>query len=343
MRFISERPSLNLGNFSPSLLPAAPVSAPPQQSGFNISDLFSLGAEARQTVSGLGEFATNTLGDFFGNLQDVAEARLNGANDAVFAQQAVADAETLARRDGANDAVYTQEIIAEREREASLNGANDAVHAQEIIAERNRLAEATDAETTAPPAEIAPEDYPDSVKALGENLLARGHASPEVEKLQELLNAQGHELEVDGIFGPKTEDALKAYQQEQLDAQTEADKMDPEKAFKVDGIVGPQTRGALAKDEIDAAATAAEDAKLNGAADHALAENTVAERRAEELSGAGDHAKAENIAAERRAGELSGAGDHAKAENLAAEKTAERNAERAPSGDDKDSEGKGPR
>lgn len=102
-------------------------------------------------------------------------------------------------------------------------------------------------------------------------MLGRGNAGPEVKQLQELLNNNGFSLETDGIFGPKTEAALKEFQSRQG-------------LSMVDGVVGPETYGAM--DKV---------AAVNGAGDGAAAENAVAAK----LNGAGDGAKAENLAAER--------------------------------------------
>ena len=57
---------------------------------------------------------------------------------------------------------------------------------------------------------------------------SQGHPVP---ALQYLLQARGHPVTVDGIFGPKTEAAVENFQT--------ADQI------RVDGIVGPQTWGAL--------------------------------------------------------------------------------------------------
>jgi peptidoglycan hydrolase-like protein with peptidoglycan-binding domain len=48
-----------------------------------------------------------------------------------------------------------------------------------------------------------------------------------VRTLQDLLRARGHSVAVDGIFGPQTESAVKAFQQS--------------KGLAADGIVGPLT------------------------------------------------------------------------------------------------------
>ena len=58
-------------------------------------------------------------------------------------------------------------------------------------------------------------------------LVRRGdHAFP-VRPLQQLLRARNHPVAVDGIFGPRTESAVRAFQQD--------------RGLAADGIVGPQT------------------------------------------------------------------------------------------------------
>lgn len=57
---------------------------------------------------------------------------------------------------------------------------------------------------------------------------SQGHPLP---ALQYLLRDRGHHVTVDGIFGPKTEAAVEAFQTSDH--------------LRVDGIVGPQTWGAL--------------------------------------------------------------------------------------------------
>jgi peptidoglycan hydrolase-like protein with peptidoglycan-binding domain len=58
-------------------------------------------------------------------------------------------------------------------------------------------------------------------------LVRRGSRVFPVRPLQQLLRARGHAVAVDGIFGPQTEGAVKAFQQS--------------RNLAVDGIVGPQT------------------------------------------------------------------------------------------------------
>jgi peptidoglycan hydrolase-like protein with peptidoglycan-binding domain len=62
-------------------------------------------------------------------------------------------------------------------------------------------------------------------------LVKRGSQGHPVPALQHLLRARGHPVTADGIFGPKTEAAVRGFQT--------ADRI------TVDGIVGPQTWDAL--------------------------------------------------------------------------------------------------
>lgn len=64
-------------------------------------------------------------------------------------------------------------------------------------------------------------------------LLFRGDTGPQVAELQHRLNEEeGVDLEVDGIFGPRTEAAVRAFQRRAG-------------GLKIDGIVGPATAAAL--------------------------------------------------------------------------------------------------
>jgi lysozyme family protein len=62
-------------------------------------------------------------------------------------------------------------------------------------------------------------------------LVREGDQQHPVQTLQYLLRARGHTLTVDGIFGPVTDAAVRAFQQQ--------------KSLAVDGIVGPNTWSAL--------------------------------------------------------------------------------------------------
>ena len=65
------------------------------------------------------------------------------------------------------------------------------------------------------------------------NQLSYGSKGSEVTELQKLLNQNGYSLDTDGIFGTKTQSAVKDYQQKNN--------------LDVDGIVGNNTWGALTK------------------------------------------------------------------------------------------------
>ena len=60
---------------------------------------------------------------------------------------------------------------------------------------------------------------------------SQGAKEHPVPTLQHLLRARGQSVAVDGIFGPRTDAAVRAFQQQ--------------KGLAVDGIVGPATWGAL--------------------------------------------------------------------------------------------------
>jgi peptidoglycan hydrolase-like protein with peptidoglycan-binding domain len=62
-------------------------------------------------------------------------------------------------------------------------------------------------------------------------LVRQGDQQHPVQTLQYLLRARGHNLTVDGIFGPGTDAAVRAFQQQN--------------GLAIDGIVGPATWSAL--------------------------------------------------------------------------------------------------
>lgn len=165
-------------NYSTGAAPAE-VAKPEEasQPSFNIGDLVSLGKDAiggvANAAGALGDFAQNTMGDFFNRAGSLA-------------RQAAAKQDALAG---------------------------------------NNL-------------------------GLGQGLLGKGNAGPEVKALQEQLRSQGFDIKADGIFGPKTEAALKDFQAKQAE--------NGGKAIAVDGVAGPETRAALGKAAEEAKAEAAE-------------------------------------------------------------------------------------
>jgi peptidoglycan hydrolase-like protein with peptidoglycan-binding domain len=62
-------------------------------------------------------------------------------------------------------------------------------------------------------------------------LTRQGDQDHPVRTLQDLLRARGHNVTVDGIFGPRTDAAVRGFQRQQ--------------GLTVDGIVGPDTWSAL--------------------------------------------------------------------------------------------------
>jgi peptidoglycan hydrolase-like protein with peptidoglycan-binding domain len=61
--------------------------------------------------------------------------------------------------------------------------------------------------------------------------MSRGSQGPHVAELQNVLNQAGFDLDEDGIFGRRTEAAVRHFQTDQ--------------GLDVDGIVGPHTKQAL--------------------------------------------------------------------------------------------------
>ena len=84
--------------------------------------------------------------------------------------------------------------------------------------------------------------------------LKAGSSGSQVKVLQNLLNGNGANLEVDGVYGPKTEAAVKDYQ--------------TKNGLTVDGMVGPETSGSLT------GGSSAGSTGNNGSANNASAGNT---------------------------------------------------------------------
>lgn len=77
-------------------------------------------------------------------------------------------------------------------------------------------------------------------------MLSNGSSGAEVEALQRKLIAKGvNPGPIDGVFGPKTEEAVRRFQEQQ--------------GLQVDGIAGPNTLGALGLGEDETPPAAARD------------------------------------------------------------------------------------
>jgi peptidoglycan hydrolase-like protein with peptidoglycan-binding domain len=66
---------------------------------------------------------------------------------------------------------------------------------------------------------------------MANNYLSTGSRGKDVRELQVQLNENGFDLDVDGVYGPKTQSAVKAYQKKN--------------GLKVDGLAGVETMGSL--------------------------------------------------------------------------------------------------
>lgn len=72
---------------------------------------------------------------------------------------------------------------------------------------------------------------PTTEQPAGAELLRRGSSGPEVSAVQQRLADRGWRIAVDGVFGPRTEAVVRAFQRR--------------RDLAVDGVVGPRTRAAL--------------------------------------------------------------------------------------------------
>jgi len=84
-------------------------------------------------------------------------------------------------------------------------------------------------------------------------MLQRGSSGEEVEALQKKLAAMGiNPGPVDGVFGPKSDHAVRRYQEQH--------------GLEIDGIAGPMTLGALGLADESAAGGGTEDEQEGGGA-----------------------------------------------------------------------------
>lgn len=78
-----------------------------------------------------------------------------------------------------------------------------------------------------------------------DGLLQLGSTGTDVRRLQDLLGAHGYDLKIDGIYGPKTEAAVRAYQREH--------------GLQIDGIAGPETMTHLQEGDMPSAKEVADE------------------------------------------------------------------------------------
>lgn len=107
----------------------------------------------------------------------------------------------------------------------------EAKHADEFAGlGKPKPAASGDKAPTPEKAEVKETDAKPEAKPAA-RLLGKGLAGKDVKALQEKLNGMGAKLDLDGIFGPKTEAALKKFQEENN--------------LKVDGLAGVNTNAKL--------------------------------------------------------------------------------------------------
>lgn len=106
------------------------------------------------------------------------------------------------------------------------------------------------------------QDYTEDATDDSQTYLLRNDAGSDVEQLQSDLSEQGHIVQVDGIFGPETENAVKNYQDEQ--------------GLDVDGIAGPNTYDALASGHSDSEDAVASENSSDDDASNGESENQEA-------------------------------------------------------------------
>lgn len=92
--------------------------------------------------------------------------------------------------------------------------------------------------------DAAADDRPWDGRSYPGRLIRRGDRGPEVKAVQRMLTASGLKLDVDGHFGPATEEAVRAFQKSRM--------------LEVDGVVGPDTWKALAAVAAERATAAAQ-------------------------------------------------------------------------------------
>lgn len=109
---------------------------------------------------------------------------------------------------------------------------------------------------------------------MANKTLSYGSSGDEVKKLQKALNNAGYSLDVDGEFGRKTQNAVKAYQQKN--------------GLSVDGIVGVNTWNSLSKGNVKAESNAKSTSKVNNTTQTVIKAPAVKKRP--------EYQKSENVA-----------------------------------------------
>ena len=88
-------------------------------------------------------------------------------------------------------------------------------------------------------ADIEPDQYgSELILSVRRHVLSKGCAGDEVRDLQALLNVRGASLDVDGEFGPKTQEAVKGYREATRDAEDAEEVLNNELLFYRDAFPG---------------------------------------------------------------------------------------------------------
>ena len=265
-----------------------PVAAASQPMNLAGVDRVSVGAQpVNSFMGGLQDFAKGILGNLFGG---------GGAAPAPTADHAQAE-NMVAAQSGAPmataDHAQAENMVAARSGVPMATA--DHAQAENMIA----------AQPTAP--SVAPAGYMGMHE--GNAIHGRGASGAEVRSLQESLKALGADIEVDGKYGPKTQAAVREFQEKHN--------------IKVDGLAGPQTRATIngakraeAEKKAEAEKVDTPDSKGTGVNDSALGQEAAAKADAGKIdtpdskgTGVNDSALGQEAAAKADAGKSDKSGD----------------------------------